>query len=152
VNAPSPYVQWENATAATSWYLKHCHRSIVVAHTQKDARSSSSDAAALSLYPFKGVRHYYGQKDISSSRPFCHLTKARSWKASTLQFDRSIIASLTYSGDLRSALTDKFSQRSDTYSRMMTATQDLETTLEEGAESPRHTEMNMGTTPLPIVS
>ena len=142
----------ENATAETSWYLKHCHKSIVAAHTQKDTRSSSSDAAALPLYPFKHVHHYYGQKEIPSSRPFCHLTTVRLRKASTLQFDRSTIAFLTCSGDLRPALTDKFSQRSDTYSRMMTATQDIDTTLGEGAESYRHTGTNVSTTLLPIAS
>jgi hypothetical protein len=152
VNAPSPYVQWENATAATSWYLKHCHKSIVVENTQKNARSSSSDAAALPVYPFKHVRHYYGQTEIPLYRPFNRLTTVRSRKASTLQFGRGIIAYLTYSGGLRSALTDKFGRRSDVYSRTMTATQDIDTTLGEGAESYRHTGTNLSTTLLPIAS
>jgi hypothetical protein len=132
--------------------LKHCHKSIVAAHTQKDAQSSSSDAAALPVYPFKRVRHYYGQKEIFSSRPFCHLTTVKSRKISTLQFGRSIMAYFTYRGGLRPALTDEFNRRSDAYSRMMTARQDLETTLGEGARSSRHTGTNVRTAPLPIAS
>lgn len=142
----------ENATAETSWYLKHCHKSIVAAHTQKDTRSSSSDAAALPLYPFKHVHHYYGQKEIPSSRPFCHLTTVGSKRTSTLQFGRSIMAYSTYRGGLRSALTDESSRRSDAYSRMMTVTQDLDTTFEEGLKSSRHAGTNVSTALLPIAS
>ncbi|KAH8632695.1 hypothetical protein IG631_11329 [Alternaria alternata] len=81
-----------------------------------------------------------------------HLTTVKPRKTSTLQFGRSIMAYFTYRGGLRPALTDKFSQRSDAYSRMMTVRQDLKTTLGEGARSSRHTGTNLRTAPLPIAS
>jgi hypothetical protein len=62
------------------------------------------------------------------------------------------MAYFTYRGSLRPALTDESSRRSDAYSCMMTATQDLDTTLGEGAQSSRRTGMNVSTTPLPIAS
>lgn len=98
----------------------------------------------------KFVNYYYGQREISSSCPFNRLTTIRSRKTSTLKCGRSVMAYFTYRGGLRPALTDDSSQRSDAYSRMMTATQDLDTTLGEGAQSSRHTGTNVSTTPLPI--
>jgi hypothetical protein len=73
-------------------------------------------------------------------------------KTLTLQFGRSIMAYLTYLGGLFPALTDKFSQRSDAYSRMTNARQDLETTFGKGAKSSRQFEPSLRTAPLPIAS
>jgi len=62
------------------------------------------------------------------------------------------MAYLTYRGGLRPALTDESSRRSDAYSRIMTARQDLKTTLGKGARSSGHTGTNVRTAPLPVVS